>query len=83
MVLLAIVSQNYFVVVFVGNRTIIARYVGKWGIAQMCLYETKCEGGVAPFWGSANIHEKVLRDMGYCSDSADIARHGATKCLTR
>ena len=52
----AIVSQNYLVLVFLGYRTIIARYVAKWGIAQMCLCETKCQGGgIAPFWGSANL----------------------------
>ena len=36
-ILVAIVSQNSFVLVFVGYRIIIARYVAKWGIAQMCL----------------------------------------------
>ena len=39
--LVAIASQNSFVLVFMGYRTIIARYVAKWGIA--------------PFWGSANL----------------------------
>ena len=30
----------------------IARYVAKWGIAKMCLCETKCQGGgIAPFGG--------------------------------
>ena len=43
--LAAIVSQNSFVFVFMGYRTIIARYVAKWGIAQMCLCETKYQGG--------------------------------------
>ena len=48
--------------VFVGYRTIIARYVAKWGIARMCLCKIKYQGGgIAPFWGSAN--------MGYRSDS--------------
>ena len=28
-----------------GYRTIIARYVAEWGIAQMCLCETKYQGG--------------------------------------
>ena len=47
----AIASQNSFVLVLVcvcvgggGYRTIIARYVVKWGIAQMCLSETKYQG---------------------------------------
>ena len=35
--LVATVSQNSFVLVFVGYRTIITRYVAKWGISQMCL----------------------------------------------
>ena len=61
--------------VFVGYRTIIARYVAKWGIAQLCLCETKYQrGGIAPFRGSANIPEKVSRDMGYRSDSIAISR---------
>ena len=36
-ILSAIVSQNFFVLVFLGYRTSIARYVAKWGIALMCL----------------------------------------------
>ena len=61
--------------VFVGYRTTIARYVAKRGIAQMCLCETKYQGGgIAPFWGSANLPEKVSRDMGYRSDSIAVSR---------
>ena len=61
--------------VFVGYRTIIARYVAKWDIAQMCLCETKHQGGgIAPFWGSVNLPEKVLRNMGYRSDSIAVSR---------
>ena len=44
-ILVAIVSQNFFALVFVGYRTIIARYVAKWGIAQMCLCKIECQGG--------------------------------------
>ena len=47
-ILVAIVSQNPFVLVFMGGggyRTIIARYVARWGIAQMCLRKTKYQGG--------------------------------------
>ena len=41
----------------------------------MCLCETKYQGGgIAPFWGSANLPEKVSRDMGYRSDSIAISR---------
>ena len=50
-ILVAIVSQNSFVLVFGGYRTIITRYVAKWGIAQMCLCETKCSGGVSHHFG--------------------------------
>ena len=65
--LVAIVSQNSFVLVFVGYRTIIARYVAKRGIAQMCLCETKYQGGYRTFWGEC---ETLLKS---------IARYGATK----
>ena len=34
-----------------GYRTIIARYVAKWGIAQMCLCRTKYQGGVSHHLG--------------------------------
>ena len=41
----------------------------------MCLCETKYQGGgIAPFWGSANLPEKVSRDMEYRSDSIAISR---------
>ena len=54
--LVAIVSESFFVLVFMGYRTIIARCVAQWGITQMCLCEAKCQGGgIAPFWGSANL----------------------------
>ena len=46
-IFVAIVSQNSFVLVLMGCRTIIARYVAKWGIAQMCLCRTKYQGGVS------------------------------------
>ena len=58
----AIVSQNSFVRVFMGYRTIIARYGAKWGIAQMCLCGTKYQGGgIAPFWGAAKTSLKKYR----------------------
>ena len=34
-----------------GYRTIIARYVAKWGIAQIRLYETKYQGGYRTILG--------------------------------
>ena len=60
--------------VFVGYRAIIARYVAKWGIAQMCLCETSTNGGIAPLGGSAKLFLKVSRDMGYRSDSIAVSR---------
>ena len=61
--------------VFVGYRTIIARYVAEWGIAQMCLCEAKYQGGgIAPFWGATGLPEKVSRDIGYRSDSIAVSR---------
>ena len=65
------------------------------GIAQMCLCETKYQGGgIAPFWGSADLPEKVSFDMGYRSDgiaispdmgplSTHYARFPAITCLNR
>ena len=55
-ILVAIVSQNVFVLVFMRYRTIIARYVAKWGIAQMCLCKSMYQGGgIAPFWGTTRL----------------------------
>ena len=71
------VSQEYSVPVFMGYRTIIARYVAKWGIAQMCLCETigtKGGGVIVPCSGSANLPTKASRDMGHRSDSIAISR---------
>ena len=50
-ILAAIVSQKSFVVGFMGYRTVLARYVAKWVIAQMCLCETKYQGGVSHHFG--------------------------------
>ena len=50
-ILVAIVSQNCFVLVFMGYHTIIARYVAKWGIARMCLCKIKYQGGVSHHFG--------------------------------
>ena len=66
--------------VFMGYRTIIARYVAKWGIAQMCLCEMKYQGGgIAPFWGNANLPEKLSRDMGvsHCTIAAIVSQYRA------
>ena len=64
-----------------GYRTIIARYVAKWGIAQMCLCETKYQGRVSHhFGGSADLPAKVSRDMGYRSDSIAVSRDMGPLC---
>ena len=56
--LVAIVSQNNLVLVFEGgHRTIIARYVAKWGIALMFLCGTKCQGGVPQPFGKEGIRK--------------------------
>ena len=70
------VLRNSFVLVFMGYRTIIASYDTEWGIAHMCLCETKCRGrwSIAPFWGRANLPKKASRDMRCCSDSIAISR---------
>ena len=50
-IFVAIVSQNSYVLIFMGYRTNIARCVAKWGIAQMCMCETKYQGGYRTFLG--------------------------------
>ena len=60
-ILLATVSQNSFVLVFMGYRTIIARYVAKWGIAEMRLYETSYQGGVSHHFGGVLTSLKKYR----------------------
>ena len=60
-IFVAIVSQNSFVLVLMGYRTIIARYVAKWGIAQMCLCKTKYQGGVSHHFGGAIASLKKYR----------------------
>ena len=59
--LVAIVSQNFFALIFMGYRTIIARYVAKWGIAQTCLCETMCQEGVSHHFGGVLTSLKKYR----------------------
>ena len=40
-----------FCACFMGYHTIVARYVATWDLAQMCLYETQCQGGVSHHLG--------------------------------
>ena len=76
-ILVAIVSQNSFMVVFMGYCTITARYVVKWGVALTCLCEAKCQGGgvIAPFRGSGNLPHKVSHNIGI----AVVSQHRATR----
>ena len=50
-ILVAIVSQNSLVLVFMGYHTIIARYVAKSGIAWMCQCKLSTKGGYCTIWG--------------------------------
>ena len=59
---------------FMRYRAIIAWYVAKWGIAQMCLCETKHQGEYRVFMGECYPPWKVSRVMGYRSDSIAISR---------
>ena len=71
-----ILSRNSFVLVFVGGIPQLSRDMLQNGVSRRCAgvrLSTK-GGGVAPFWGSANLPEKVSRDMGYRSDSIPISR---------
>ena len=73
--LVAIVSQNYLVLVLWGIAQI-SRNMLQNGVSRRCAcvkISTK-GGGFAPFWGAANLSEKVSRDMGYRSDSIAISR---------
>ena len=47
-----------------GYRTIVVRYVAKWGIAQICLCEIKCQEGYRTIWGSASLPKTVSGGMG-------------------
>ena len=56
-----------------GYRTIIARYVAKWGIAQMCLCETKYQRGVSHhFWEALTSLKKYRVHGGYRPLSVDV-----------
>ena len=39
-----------------------------------CLTKQQGRGGIAPFWGAANVPEEVSRDMGCRSDSIATSR---------
>ena len=55
--------------VFMWYRTNFLRYIAKWGIAQMCLCETKYQGGISHYFGG------VLTSLRkYRSDSIAVSR---------
>ena len=62
-ILAAIVSQNSFVFVFMGYRTLIARYVAKWGIAEKrgCVRLVAKGGGVSHHFGGVLTSLKKYR----------------------
>ena len=72
--LVAIVSQNSLVLVFMGYRTIIARYVAKWGYRTNAPVTLSTKGGYHTVWGSANLLLKLPCSMAYRSDSIAVAR---------
>ena len=52
-----------------------ARYVAKKEVSHRCArVKLSTKGGIAPFWGDANLAEKVSRDVGYRSGSIAISR---------
>ena len=60
--------------VFLGYRTIIARYVAKWVSHRCACVKLSTQGGIAPFWGVLTSLKKVSRGMGYRSDSIAMSR---------
>ena len=52
---------NIFRACFVGYRATIARYVAKWGIAQLCQCETECQRGVSHHFGGVLTSLKKYR----------------------
>ena len=45
------------------------------GVSHRCAcVKLISKGGIAPFWESANLPQKVSRNMGYRSDSIAISR---------
>ena len=65
-ILVAIASQNFFVLVFMEYRTIIiiARYVATWGIAWMCLCKIKYHWGVSHHFGGVMTSLKSIARYG-------------------
>ena len=67
-----------------GYRTIIARYVAKRGIAQMCLCKSKYQGGVSHHFGEVLTSLKKLSlDMGYRGDIIAVSRDMGPLSISR
>ena len=63
-ILVAMVSQNYLALAFVGYRAIIVRDMLQNGVSHRCAcVSPSAKGSIAPFWGSANLPEKVSRNI--------------------
>ena len=74
--------KTFFVLVFMGYRTIIMRYVAKWGIAQLCWCETKCPKGIAWFWGECHPPLQgiaAIWSIAISRDMGSLCLHG---CVT-
>ena len=63
-ILVAIVSQYLFALAWKGYHIIIARYVAKCGIAQMCLCEPKCQEGYRTILGECQPPVKNIAKYG-------------------
>ena len=74
-ILVAIVSQNNFAF-FMGVSHYYRAIRCKMGYCtDVSVWSQVPRAGIAPFWGSADLPEKVSRDMGYRSDSIAISRN--------
>ena len=68
------ISQKYFVFVFMGYRTFIARQIAKRGIAKMCLCETKHQTGYRTNLGECKLPLENIAQYGVCNDNIAISR---------
>ena len=61
--LATIVSQVFSVFIFMGCRTIIARYVAKGVSHRYAIVKLSAKRGYRTIWGSANLPYKTSRDI--------------------
>ena len=79
--LVAIVSQNSFVLVFMGYRTVIARYVENGASHRCACVKLSAKGGVSHhFGGLLTSLGKVSHDMGLVSQYRAICGHSVHEC---